>query len=81
MGGGVGWDGEGGGSFIPISSLIAAYGCLFFSFFFPTGPVGVSVLTVKTDPFAVAFMKQNRIVNNCPALLTPGTFQSHTDTT
>lgn len=35
------------------------------------GPVGVSILTVKTDPFVAAFMKQNRIVNNCPAILTP----------
>ena len=78
---GGGW---GGGSFIPIASLIAAYCCLFYFIlflYFPTGPVAVSVLTVKTDPFAAAFMKQNRIVNNCPALLTPGTFQSHTDTT
>jgi len=49
--------------------------------FFPTGPVGVSVLTVKTDPFAVAYIKQYRVANKCPALLTPGTFQSHMDTT
>lgn len=34
-------------------------------------PVGVSVLTVRTDPFAAGYMKDNKIVNNCPAMLTP----------
>ena len=38
-------------------------------------------MTVKTDPFAVAYIKQYRVANKCPALLTPGTFQSHMDTT
>ncbi|KAK7089707.1 hypothetical protein V1264_024839 [Littorina saxatilis] len=36
-----------------------------------SGPVGVSVLTVKADPYSTEYMKQNRIVNNCPVKLTP----------
>ncbi|KAL8614384.1 hypothetical protein ACOMHN_007722 [Nucella lapillus] len=35
-----------------------------------TGPIGASVLTVKVDSYSVGYMKTNRIVNNCPAMLT-----------
>ncbi|XP_076450267.1 uncharacterized protein C56G2.4-like [Babylonia areolata] len=36
-----------------------------------TGPIGASVLTVRTDPYAIGYMKKNRITNYCPDLLTP----------